>query len=75
MYLSSSTADLPLDILDAHFLTSLVVVVVPFAFGKIDGSERRVGLDAGSLEITLAITISFSRKHLIVTSVVSILLP
>ena len=75
MYLSSSTADLPLDILDAHFLTSLVVVVVPFAFGKIDGSERRVGLDAGSLEITLAITISFSRKHLIVTSVVNILLP
>ena len=75
MYLSSSTADLPLDILDAHFLTSLVVVVVPFAFGKIDGSERRVGLDAGSLEITLAITVSFSRKHLIVTSVVNILLP
>ena len=57
MYLSSSTADLPLDILDAHFLTSLVVVVVPFAFGKIDGSERRVGLDAGSLEITLKIQI------------------
>ena len=75
MYLSSSTADLPLDILDAHFLTSLVVIVVPFAFGKIDGSERRVGLDAGSLEITLAITVSFSRKHLIVTSVVNILLP
>lgn len=75
MYLSSSTADLPLDILDAHFLTSLVVVVVPFAFGKIDGSERRVGLDTGSLEITLDITVSFSRRRLMLTSVVSILLP
>ena len=53
MYLSSSTADLPLDILDAHFLTGLVIVVVPFAFGEIDGGERGVGLDAGSLEITL----------------------
>jgi len=53
MYMSSSTANFPLDILDAHFLTGLVIVVVPFAFGQIDGGERGVGLDAGSLEITL----------------------
>lgn len=58
MYLGSSTTDLPLDILDAHLLTSLVVIVVPFAFCKIDGGKRRVGLNAGSLEITLDIKVS-----------------
>jgi hypothetical protein len=37
IYLSSSTADFPLDVFNAHFLASLVVVVVPLAFRKIDG--------------------------------------
>jgi hypothetical protein len=32
IYPSSSTTDLPLDVFDAHFLASLVVVVVPLAF-------------------------------------------
>ena len=58
MYLSSSTADLPLDVLDAHFLTSLVIVVVPLALREIDGGERRVGLDTGSLELTLRSQVS-----------------
>jgi hypothetical protein len=35
--LGSSTTNLPLDVFDAHFLASLVVVVVPLAFRKIDG--------------------------------------
>ena len=55
MYLSSRTTNFPLDILDAHFLARLVIVVVPFALRKVDGGERRVGLDAGSLELTLEI--------------------
>jgi len=66
MYLSSSTADLPLDVLDAHFLTSLVIVVVPFALRKVDGGERRVGLNAGSLELTLGSHVSSVYVHLAV---------
>ena len=75
MYLSLSTADFPLDILDAHFLTSLVVVVVPFALREIDGGERRVGLDAGSLEITLKIQISFGCIQFIVKDRMDVLQP
>jgi hypothetical protein len=65
MYLSLSTADLPLDILDAHFLASLVVVVVPFALGKINSSKRCVRLDASGLEITLEDHISYRSRNLI----------
>ena len=58
MCLSSSTANLPLDVLDAHFFASLVIIVVPFALRKINGGERRVGLDTGSLELTLRLQVS-----------------
>ena len=75
MYLGSSTANLPLDILDAHFLTGFVVVVVPFTFREIDGGERRVGLDAGSLEITLNMDVSSRLKVLVVRDGVNIRLP
>jgi len=63
-YLSSNAANFPLDICDAHLLSSLVVVVVPFALGEVDGSERRVGLDTGSLELALGTYVSSRHRRL-----------
>lgn len=35
----SGTSDLPFDIFYAHFLACFFVVVKPFSFGQVDGSE------------------------------------
>jgi hypothetical protein len=53
MCLSSSTTNFPLDVFDAHFLASLVIVVIPLALRKIDGGERRVRFETGGLELAL----------------------
>jgi hypothetical protein len=58
IYLGSSTTDLPLDVFDTHFLASLVVVVVPLAFRKINGFERCVRFHTLGLEVALGIQIS-----------------
>ena len=50
---NSSATDLPLDVLDANLLVSLVVVVIPLALRQIDGGERGVGLEALGFKLAL----------------------
>jgi hypothetical protein len=49
----SCPSDLPFDILDAHFLAGLLIVVEPVALGQVDVRELSPGLNSCCLPCAL----------------------
>ena len=47
------SANLPLDVLDADLLASLLVVVEPVPFGQVNVGELGAFLNAGSIPVSL----------------------
>jgi hypothetical protein len=49
----SRPANIPLQVLDAHLLTGLLIIVIPLLLHQIDGIEHSPGLDALGLPLAL----------------------
>jgi hypothetical protein len=49
----SSSTNLPLNVLDTHFLVRLLVVIEPLSLGQIDTFEFRIRLDTCGFPVAL----------------------